>query len=71
MLLGSLVGLGGLASHSELIAMRAAGVSLARIILTVMKAGILIMLLVLFIGELVAPVSERYAENMRTEKISQ
>lgn len=70
-LLGSLVGLGGLASNSELIAMRAAGVSLTRIILIVMKAGVLVMLLVLLIGELVAPVSEQYAENMRTEKISQ
>ena len=43
-LLGSLIGLGGLASHSELIAMRAAGVSLSRIVLAVMKAGVLAML---------------------------
>ena len=45
-LLGSLIGLGGLAAHSELIAMRAAGLSLRDIIMAVMKAGFLMMLLV-------------------------
>ena len=69
-LLGSLIGVGGLASHSELIAMRAAGISLARIILAALKGGVLVMLLVLLIGELVAPNSEKYAEVMRAEKIA-
>jgi len=70
-LLGSLIGLGGLASHSELIAMRAAGVSLSRIVLAVMKAGVLAMLVMVIIGELVAPVSEQYAEQMRSQQIAQ
>ena len=68
-LLGSLVGLGGLASHSELTAMRTTGVSLGRIVFSVMKAGVLIMLLVLFIGEVVAPESEQHAERIRAEKL--
>ena len=68
-LLGSLVGLGRLASHSELTAMRTAGVSLGRIIFSVMKAGVLIMLLVLFLGEVVAPKSGQHAERMRAEKL--
>ncbi len=70
-LLGSLIGLGGLASHSELVAMRAAGVSLSHIVLAVMKAGVLAMLVVILIGELVAPVSEQYAEQLRSSRIAQ
>lgn len=70
-LLGSLVGLGSLASNSELIAMRAAGVSLARIIGSVLKAGMLAMLVVVVIGEAIAPNTEQYAERMRASKISQ
>lgn len=70
-LLGSLVGLGGLANNSELVAMRAAGVSLARIIVSVLKAGILAMLVVLVIGEAIAPNTEQYAERMRASKMSQ
>lgn len=70
-LLGSLMGLGGLANNSELVAMRAAGVSLARIIVSVLKAGVLATLIVLVLGELVAPNTEQYAERMRANKISQ
>ncbi|MES9877568.1 MAG: LPS export ABC transporter permease LptG [Candidatus Sedimenticola sp. PURPLELP] len=67
-LLGSLVGLGSLASNSELVAIRAAGVSLARIILSVMKAGVAFMLVVVLVGEVIAPQTEQYAERMRAEK---
>ncbi|WP_260291382.1 LPS export ABC transporter permease LptG [Sedimenticola hydrogenitrophicus] len=70
-LLGSLVGLGGLANNSELVAMRAAGVSLARIIVSVLKAGVLAMLVVMVIGEAIAPNTEQYAERMRASKMSQ
>ena len=67
-LLGSLVGLGGLAAHSELIAMRAAGLSLRDIIMAVMKAGLLMMLVVFIFGELVAPIAEQTAQQIRAEK---
>ncbi|MCU7959252.1 MAG: LptF/LptG family permease [gamma proteobacterium symbiont of Bathyaustriella thionipta] len=69
-MLGSLVGLGSLASHSELNAMRAAGMSLARITVAVLKTGAILMLLAFLLGELVAPWGERKAQAMRTEKIS-
>lgn len=69
-LLGSLVGLGGLASNAELVAMRAAGVSLARIIGSVLKAGLVAVVVVVIIGEVVAPNTEQYAERMRASKIS-
>ncbi len=69
-LLGSLVGLGGLASHSELVAIRGAGVSLARIVRSVMKAGGLVMLAVILVGEGLAPKTEQYAERMRAAKMA-
>jgi len=69
-LLGSLIGLGGLASHSELLAMRTAGVSLRFIVAAVLKAGILMMLVSLAFGELVAPPSERLAQQIRAERQS-
>jgi len=69
-LLGSLIGLGGLASHSELIAMRAAGVSLRDIIFSALLAGVLMMVSIVIIGEFVAPNTEQYAETMRASKLS-
>lgn len=65
-LIGTLLGLGNLAANSELVAIRAAGVSVGRIILSVMKAGIVLLLISGIIGEWVAPVTERMAENQRT-----
>lgn len=69
-LLGSLIGLGGMASNSELVAMRAAGVSLARIIGSVLKAGLLAMVVVVLIGEVIAPNAEQSAQRMRASKMA-
>jgi len=69
-LLGSLIGLGGLASNSELIAMRAAGVSLRQIVFSALKAGILMMVGIVIVGEFIAPNTEQYAESMRASKLS-
>lgn len=69
-LLGSLIGLGGMASHSELIAMRAAGVSFARIVLAVLKTGVAMMLVAILVGELVAPEAEQYAQTMRSQAMA-
>jgi lipopolysaccharide export system permease protein len=69
-LLGSLIGLGSLASNSELVAMRAAGVSLREIIFSALKAGILMMCIIVVIGEFIAPNTEQYAETMRASKLS-
>jgi len=65
-LLGCMLGLGMLASNSELIVMRAAGVSLLRIVASVFKTGALLMAVVFLIGELVAPSSEQYGESYRS-----
>ena len=67
-LLGGLLGLGGLAGHSELVAMRAAGYSIRRIVWAVTKTGLLMIIVVIGFGEWVAPASEQYAQQWRLEK---
>lgn len=64
-LLGSLLGLGAIATNSELIVMRAAGVSNMRIIRAVLMTGALLMCLVALLGEYVMPRSEQVAEQLR------
>lgn len=64
-LIGSLLGLGALASNSELVAMRAAGIPIAGIIRSVLKAGFVLMIGVIILGELIAPRAEQMAQNIR------
>jgi lipopolysaccharide export system permease protein len=54
--IGALIGLGRLASTSELIIMRAAGVSIARIAWSVVKAALLMLIVITVIGEWQGPV---------------
>lgn len=70
-LLGAMLGLGGLASGSELVAMRSAGVSLRQIIGAVLKTGMFMMLVAIVVGEWLAPVAERYAETSRSLAMSE
>jgi lipopolysaccharide export system permease protein len=65
-LLGSLMGLGALAASSELVVIRSAGVSIARISLSVIKTGVLIALFTLILGEVIAPPGEQYAQSMKS-----
>ena len=69
-LLGGLIGLGLLASHSELVIMQCAGRSKLNIAVSVMKTAIPLALLVMAMGEWVVPVSERTAKELRTTAIS-
>lgn len=70
-LIGTLIGLGAMGAHGELIAMRGAGFSLRQIVLAVMKTGLLMMALVFAFGEMVAPASEQWGEEYRAEKMQQ
>ena len=63
-LLGSVIGLGILASNNELLVMRAAGVSVGRIALSVMKVGLLWTVIAVILGEFVAPYTDRVAQTM-------
>jgi lipopolysaccharide export system permease protein len=65
-LIGGLLGLGGMAARSELVVMRAAGVSVERIAWGVLKAGLLLFVISLLLGELVAPWTEFRARSLRT-----
>ncbi len=69
-LLGTLLGLGWLASNNELIAIRSAGVSLAQITLSVLKMGAVMILAAMLVGELLAPYSEQYAQSQRSIALS-
>ena len=64
-LLGSLMSMGALASNSELIAMRASGLSIWRIVRSVMQTGVIMLVVAVFIGEFVAPRAEQYAQQLR------
>lgn len=64
-LIGCMVGLGQLAGSSELVVMRAAGVSIGRLVWYSMKPALLVALLGFLVGEYVAPRAEQLAESRR------
>jgi len=64
-LIGCLVGLGMLATNSEVIVMRAAGVSLFRIVLLVFKPVVVFILLAALIGEYFSPYLDQLADSKR------
>lgn len=69
-LIGSLLGLGLLAGNSELTVVRAAGVSLWRIVGAVMKAALVLMAIAMVLGEFVAPPAETLAQTRRNQALS-
>ncbi len=66
-LLASLFCVGTLAKHNELVAMKATGTSLYRILVPILVLGVVISLLDLFVGEVVAPVANRRKREIRLE----
>lgn len=66
-LVGTLLGLGNLAANSEFIAMRAAGLSIARIIYSVVKLGLLLAVLLFVLGEWVVPNTDLQARNFKAQ----
>lgn len=64
-MIGCLIGLGQLASSSELVVMRGAGVSIARLVWIVMKPTLVVALLAFLLGEFVAPPAEQLAQSRR------
>lgn len=65
-LIGALLGLGNLARGSELIVIRAAGVSVARVALAAAMAGIVLVVFGALLGEGLAPPLESYAHQVKT-----
>jgi len=70
-LLGGLLWLGNLAANSELTAMRAAGVTLWRLVGWVMQGGLLVVLAMVALGELVAPDAEARAQKLKSFAFSE
>jgi lipopolysaccharide export system permease protein len=70
-LLGGLLALGGMARHAELTAMRTAGVSMWRILGSVMLGGAALVTLVVVVSEFVAPAAEQRAELLKAERMNQ
>ncbi len=68
--IGGVLALGALAANSELVVMRAAGVSIARILGQVLQGGAVLIIAVILIGEGVAPASQHYGERMRATAIA-
>ncbi|MCY7296693.1 LPS export ABC transporter permease LptG [Alteromonas sp. a30] len=69
-LLGGLIGMGMLASTSELTVMQASGMSRLQIISAAMKSALLMVLFVMALGEWVAPITETKAKEIRAQAIS-
>lgn len=62
-LVGALMGLGGLAANSELMVMRANGVSVARLGRSVVYAAAVLSVLCYVLGDFVVPAAERYSRE--------
>jgi lipopolysaccharide export system permease protein len=69
-LIGTIMGLSTLALNSELTAMRAAGVSVARIVGATMKVGIAFAIVILLVGEYVVPEAENLAQTGRAKALA-
>ena len=69
-LIGGLLGLGWLARGSEITAMRAGGVSIARLVRAVMQAGAVVVAAGFVLGEWLAPWAERTGHDWRTAAIT-
>lgn len=63
--IGALIGLGSLASSSELVVMQAAGISVSRLIWAVLKPLLFLALLTQAFGEYVTPGTERIAQSRK------
>lgn len=68
-LLGSIVALGLLADHFELVAMQAAGMSARRICGAVLAAGALVMVVAFVLAQYIAPPLEQHARLRRSKAI--
>ncbi|MCX5468431.1 LPS export ABC transporter permease LptG [Acinetobacter nematophilus] len=67
-LIGAVLGLGSMASNSELIVMRAAGISLWRIVGWVMRSAMLLVVLSFALSEFVIPYTNEQAKSIKSHR---
>jgi lipopolysaccharide export system permease protein len=70
-LIGGLLSLGNMAVHRELVVMRASGVSSWQLLSAVGLAGFVLAVLMVLLGESIAPSLGAYASEMRTRAINE
>ncbi len=68
-LIGCLIGLGGLAGTSELTVVRAAGVSIARIVYAASRPVFMIVTVGLILGQFIVPQTEQFAQSERARHL--
>jgi lipopolysaccharide export system permease protein len=68
-LIGSLLGLGNLAVHRELVVMRTSGISQYRLLGSVSGAGLILLIVMALLGESLAPRLGNYARTMRADAL--
>jgi len=69
-LVGTLLGLGVLASRSELIVMQSAGISKRNIASAVLKTSLILIVLAWILGEIVAPIADPLAHQQKAVALS-
>jgi len=70
-LLGSLIGLGIMANHRELVVMRAAGMSIWQVTLAVLKAALIVIIIVTLVSETVVPRLAHFANDQKLQAMSE
>ena len=70
-LLGSLIGLGIMANHRELVVMRAAGMSIWQVTLAVLKAALIVIVIVTVVSETLVPRLARFANDQKLQAMSE
>ncbi|KTC65419.1 permease (plasmid) [Legionella adelaidensis] len=69
-LLGSLIGLGIMANHRELVVMRAAGMSIGQVTVAVLKAALIVILIVTALSETIVPRLAQLGTDQRLQALS-
>ncbi|MCO7225364.1 LPS export ABC transporter permease LptG [Pleionea sp. CnH1-48] len=69
-LIGGLSALGVMSSQSELTVMRAIGIKTQSIVGSTLKATLVLMFIIIIVGEFIAPVASREAQQLRAAEIS-
>lgn len=71
LLLGGILSLGAMAANSELIVMRASGITIMRITRSVLQTGFVMAIIVGVLGEYVVPTTTRTAKTYRAEALEE
>jgi len=69
-LIGALLALGSMDANRELVALQAAGMSPTQLMVSVLKAGLLLLLLLVLVGDVVGPRLELWGQEYRLQRMN-